>query len=283
MGIIKEHNIDKYRIMTETYYNTSDIVNDLKKRNITDRNFDNMQDGTLGGNGKSFCGVGTYEEAIELLEKGYQPIVEKLKANISENVRGVSKRISFSNDVLGFAPIVPLAITGVPTSMINTRIKPIKSKVIDLYVDITYTAFDTSDEIIKSSSRILSVVLKLEQAGYRFNIFCVKSQSDKRDCDMMIVKIKDAAQPVDLKRISFPIAHTAFSRVIGWDWYSRFPKGRYRLGYGSSITLQSNFKNEWAKKMFGDNAILIGAKMLMKQDEKYIEEVFTKCGNSIKA
>lgn len=282
MGIIKEHNIDRYRIMTETYYNTSDIVNDLKKRSITDRSFDNMQSGTLGGR-KSFYGVETYEEAIELLEKGYQPIVEKLKSNISENVRGISKRISFSNDVVGFAPVVPLAIMGVPTSMINTRTKPIKAKVIDLYVDITYTSADKSSDIIKSSSRILSVVLKLEQAGCRFNIFCVKSQSDERDCDMMIVKIKDAAQPVDLKRISFPIAHTAFSRVIGWDWYSRFPKGRYRCGYGSSITLQSNFKNEWAKKMFGDNAILMGAKMLMKQDEKYIEEVFTKCGNSIKA
>lgn len=283
MGIIKEHNIDGYRIMTEAYYNTSDIVNDLKKRNITNRSFDNMQNGTLGGNSKSVCGVETYEEAIELLEKGYQPIVEKLKANIGENVRGLSKRISFSNDVVGFAPVVPLAIMGVPTSMINTRIKPIKAKVIDLYVDITYTASDTSDEIIKSSSRILSVVLKLEQAGYRFNIFCVKSQSDERDCDMMIVKIKNAAQPVDLKRISFPVAHTAFSRVIGWDWYSRFPKGRYRCGYGRSLTLHANFKNEWAKKMFGDNAILIGAKMLMKKDEKYIEEVFTKCGNSIKA
>ena len=91
------------------------------------------------------------------------------------------------------------------------------------------------------------------------------------------------AQPVDLKRISFPIAHTAFSRVIGWDWYSRFPKGRYRFGYGKSLTLHRKFKSDWAKKMFGDNAILIGAKMLIKQDEKYIEEVFTKCGNSIKA
>ena len=170
MGIIKEHNIDGYRIMTETYYSTSDIVNDLKKRSITDRNFDNMQDGTLGGNSKSFCGVETYDEAIELLEKGYQPIVKKMKTNISENVRGLSKRISFSNDVVGFAPVVPLAIMGVPTSMINTRIKPIKAKVIDLYVDITYIAFDTSDEIIKSSSRILSVVLKLEQAGYIYTV-----------------------------------------------------------------------------------------------------------------
>ena len=282
MGIIKEYNIDNYRIMTETYYNTSDIVEDLKKRSITDKAFCDMQDGNLGGNDEDFCGVSTYEEAIEFLEKGYQPIVEELKANINENMRGQGKRISFKNDVVGFAPIVPLAIMGVPTSMINTNIKPIKAKVIDLYVDITYTCGDKSSEIIKSSSRILSVVLKLEQAGYRFNIFCVKSQADGKDCDMMIVRVKDAAQPVDLKRISFPIAHTAFSRVIGWDWYSRFPKGRHRLGYGSSLTLRSNFKKEWAKKMFGNNAVLIGAKILMKEDEKYIEEVFTECGKGLK-
>lgn len=274
MSVVREYSFNRYNIKSETYSNTSEIVADLKKRPITDSHFDDMQKKDLKSD-SSFYGVKSYEEALNFLEYGYQPVVESLKEQIKTNLQGTGKRISFHNDIVGYAPIVPLAVLGVPNSMINSYMKPIKAKVIDLYVDITYICDDESDDIIKSSSRILSTILKLEQEGYRFNIFCVKSQADNRDCDMMIVKIKDALQPIDLKRISFPIAHTAFSRVIGWDWYSKFPQGKYRLGYGHSITFEKVFSNELVKKLFGNNAIMLSAKKLMEKDEKYLLEVLT--------
>lgn len=272
MSVIKKYSFNGYTINTETYSNASEIIVDVKKRPITDTMFMNMQKEDLSKDVSRY-GVKSYEEALKLLEFGYQPIVDKLKMQIKANVKGTDKRISFHNDIVGYAPIVPLAILGVPNSMINSYMKPIKSKVIDVYIDITYSWVDSNERIIKSSSRILSVILKLEQQGYRFNIYCVKSQSDSNDCDMMIVKIKDALQPIDLKRISFPLAHTAFSRVIGWDWYSKFPKGKYRSGYGHSITFESKFKDEWVKKMFGNNAIMLSAKKLLDEDEKYLAEV----------
>lgn len=281
MSVIKEQFIDGYKIESEFYNNTSEIIADLKKRPITNTKFYNMQDGKLGGDITN-KGVKTYEEAIELLEKGYQPVVDKLKTQVRANLQGQGKRISFHNDVVGYAPIVPLAIMGVPNAMINSYMKPIKAKVIDVYVDITYTWCDNNEDIIKSSSRILSVMLKLEQEGYRFNVFCVKSQADSVSCDMMILKVKDAAQPIDLKRISVPLTHTSFSRVIGWDWYSRFPKGTYRFGYGHSLTLEDKFKYEWVKKIFGNNAVYFSGVKLLKEDEKYIEEAITKCGRSMK-
>ena len=274
MSVIKKYSFNGYTINTETYSNTSEIIVDVKKRPITDTMFMNMQKEDLAKDISSY-GVKSYEEALKLLEFGYQPIVDKLKMQIKANVKGTDKRISFHNDIVGYAPIVPLAVLGVPNSMINSYMKPIKSKVIDVYIDITYSWVDSSERIIKSSSRILSVILKLEQQGYRFNIYCVKSQADSNDCDMMIVKIKDALQPIDLKRISFPLTHTAFSRVIGWDWYSKFPQGRYRSGYGRSITFESKFKDEWVKKMFGNNAIMLSAKKLLDEDEKYLTEVLT--------
>lgn len=97
------------------------------------------------------------------------------------------------------------------------------------------------------------------------------------------------AQPVDLKRISFPLTHTGFFRVIGFDWYSKTPKGKYRYFYGHAIGCEDSVKSKLPamfKEMFGSNAVFVsGAELLQKGDkgEEYLKEVFTKCGNGIKA
>ena len=83
--MIKEFNIkacNGYKVMCETYNSAADVVNDCKKRKITSNSFDNMNNGTLGGHDEDWCGVKSYEEALNLLEYGYQPIVEKIKENL---------------------------------------------------------------------------------------------------------------------------------------------------------------------------------------------------------
>ena len=270
-----------YDIMCETYNSAFEVVVDCKKRNITDKSFHNMNNGRLGGQGESWCGVKSYDEALEYLEKGYQPIVDKLKMQIRANVQGTGKRISFHNDIVGYAPIVPLAVLGVPNSMINSYMKPIKSKVIDVYYDGTFSCGVNSDDTIKTGGKVISVILDLGQQGYRFNFYQVQSYADEDNCDMMCVKLKDAAQPIDLKRMSFPIAHIAFFRVIGFDWYSKTPKGTYRFGYGHALCHENKVNKklpEIFKEMFGNNAVYISGNKLLKEEnpEKYLKEVFTR-------
>lgn len=281
--MIKEFKIkscNDYKVMCETYNSASDVVNDCRKRNITDRMFNNMNDGNLGGKSFDWCGVKSYDEALNLLEYGYQPIVEELKTQIKANVQGDGKRISFHNDIVGYAPIVPLAVLGVPNSMINSFMKPIKAKVIDVYYDGTFPWSVNSEDIIKTGSKLISVILDLEQQGYRFNLYQIQSYSDYEDCDLMCVKLKDAAQPIDLKRISFPIAHTAFFRVIGFDWYSKTPQGKYRSCYGHALCHEDRVNSklkEMFKEMFGNNAVYVSGSKLHKEKnpEKYLKEVFT--------
>ena len=287
MSVIKKFNLKSvpgYKIMCESYNSAADIVADCKKRAITNKCFDNMADGNLGGQDKKWCGVDSYEQALEYLEKGYQPIVDKLKIAVKANISGQSKRINFHNDIVGYAPIVPLAIMGVPTAMVNTDIKPIKSKVIDVYYDGTFSCGVKSDDIIKTGAKVISVILQLEQQGYRFNLYQVQSYSDVNDCDMLCVKIKDSMQPIDLKRISFPLTHTGFFRVIGFDWYSKTPKGKYRACYGHALCHEGKVNDKLGdvfKEMFGGNVVYIsGNKLWRKGDdgEKYLQGVFTKCG-----
>ena len=274
----KEINVD---FVIENYNSTADVVKDCKTRQITDSRFNNMQDGTLGGHSKSWCGVDNYEQALKFLEEGYQPTVEKLKAGIKANLQGNGKRISFHNDIVGYAPIVPLAILGVPSSMINSKMKPIKAKVIDVYYNMTAGSFVDSDDIINAGVKMLSTIVALEQQGYRFNLYAVQNYYSNKKCYMLKVKVKDAMQPVDLKRISFPLTHTGFFRVIGFDWYSKCPEAKYLSAYGHS--LDYDYDNEdmqkATKEMFGKNSVWFGCVKIMEKNEEYIKEVLINAGN----
>lgn len=292
MSVIREYQLKSangYKIMCEQYNSAAEVVADCRTRKITDKSFHDMNDGLLGGHGEKWSGVKSYDEALEYLEKGYQPVVDKLKFEIKANLSGQGKRISFHNDIVGYAPIVPLAIMGVPNAMVNSHMKQIKAKVVDVYYDGVFGCGVSSENIIKTGSKVIAMILQLEQQGYRFNLYQVQSYSDCKSCDMMTVKLKDAAQPVDLKRISFPLTHTGFFRVIGFDWYSKTPKGKYRPCYGHAIGYEDSVKSKLPamfKEMFGSNAVFVsGAELLQKGDkgEEYLKEVFTKCGNGIKA
>ena len=289
MSVIREYKVaNGYKIMCERYNSAAEVVNDAKTRKITDTRFDNMAV-NLGGQNSNWCGVKNYEEALKLLSEGYQPIVEKLKAEIKANVQGNAKRVSFTNDIVGYAPVVPLAIMGVPNAMMNSYMKTIKAKVVDVYYDGVFGCGVSSDKIIATGSKIIAMILQLEQQGYRFNLYQVQSYSDGTDCDMMTVKLKDAAQPLDLKRVSFPMTHTAFFRVIGFDWYSKTPRGKFRSAYGHALVNEGRVNkkiDEIAKTMFGENAVYISGEQLRQEGsraEEYLKERFTKCKNSIKA
>ena len=293
MGVIVEYKskcANGYNIMCESYNSAADVVRDCREREfISGKGFDNMGDGHLGGHTPSWLGVESYEQALRLLEEGYQPVVEEMKTMIKTNLQGEGKRISFHNDVVGYAPIVPLAIMGVPNSMLNSYMKPIKSKVVDVYYDGAFRGKTSSSDIIATGAKVISVIMKLEQQGYRFNLYQVQGYSDETGTNLMKVKLKDAAQPIDIKRISFPMAHTAFFRVIGFDWYSKTPRGRYISGYGralSDISKTSGKLGAMFKEMFGKNAVYVSGNAIMykgKDGEKYLTEVFTECEKNIKA
>lgn len=280
--MIKTFELDwknNYKVNVEMYNSAQDVVADCTSRRITNDRFEDMQD-NLGGHTKSWCGVKSYKEAIELLKNGYQPIVDNVKSAIKSSLTGQSKRVSFMNDVVGYAPIVPLAVLGVPASMINTKMKPIKAKVIDVYYDLSVTCNVSSEDILMVGGKIASQIVALEQQGYRFNLYSIQGYSDDKSCDMLCVKVKDAMQPIDLKRISFPLMHTGFFRVIGFDWYSKCPTAKHRWGYGRPFSreLNQNESIKAFKQMFGSNAVyLSGATCVSRKNDidKYLRGVLT--------
>lgn len=261
------------KVMCERYNSANEVATDCEKRRITDSSFKDIK----GTDNWNWRGVESYENAMDLLRHGYQPTVDKLKDQMKISRQGNGKRISFVNNIVGANPVVPLAMMGVPNCMIDMQMRPIKCKVIDVYYDMTMSCGTKPEEIIANGQKLLGVILELERSGYRFNLYGVQSYCGSCDMDMLAVRVKSASQPIDLKRMSFPLAHVGFFRVIGFDWYSKTPKGKYRGEYGHALGygLGDSEIKLFAKNMFGDNAVYISAAKMSGENSEHLKEVLT--------
>ena len=260
------------KLNIELYTSANQIVDDLQVRVRTDSRFKS----DVYGN-PSWVGANR-EQTYKMLREGYQPVVDKMKSSVKFTAGGIKKRTQFFNSVEGFAPIVPNAIISLPNSMVTSRTKPIKTKVLDVYYEMTCSSGVESRDLIAAGTKLLSAIMEMEAQGYRFNLYVVQDYyAPGEGCDMLCLRVKTASQPFDLKRMSFTMAHTAFFRGIGFEWYEKFPKGTYRYGYGCSISYQKSqrhIQNEF-RRLFGNNVIFFAATQIMREDDAYLKGVLT--------
>lgn len=254
----------------ERFDSAMELVDTCKTRKNTSEHFKKMKEEQIS---EKWHGVKSYDEALNLLRNGYDAGVQQITAAL--NAGSVTqKRIRFQNNVVGFAPVVPLALMGIPNCMIDTSIKKIKHKVIDVYYDITASASTSPETILKNGKKVLETIVALEKQGYRVNLSAVQGYTDESSCDMLIVKIKSADRPMDLKRVTFPLIHPAFFRVIGFDWYGKFPKGKYRPLYGQALNYKIDIKNkDFIKQMFGEHSIYISNSYLTSDKNADLEKI----------
>lgn len=284
MGVIKvkRSEVLGMEVRLEQFNSGWDMINCSAKRPILPsfiNEGDRRKPGTIESD-HHFFGVRNFQEAEDLMLNGYQPVVEKMKENEKKfNISGQGKRYRPTTEVYGFAPVVPLALMGVPECMMNQKMTKIKAKVLNVYYDIGVTASYGAEKIAKAGNKLLGAIMELEMQGYRFNLYVAKSQCDGRGdsdgVDMTTFKIKDSNTPLDLKRMSFPLAHAAFFRVFCHDWYMRFPKAHYRWGLGRSITYDYNEKElaDAFEELFGEKCVVFGASKLLDDSAEHIKKV----------
>ena len=282
MSTIKEFKVKSmngFKINMEVFSNAAEVVEVSSHREITSGSFHNTRKKHLD---KGWDGVDSFAEAEQLMKLGYQPTVDKMRELLrNAKFSGTGKRFKFNNEVAGFAPVVPLALQGVPNCMINGRMTPIKTKVLDVYYDCGAPSYMSSEEMIQAGQKLLGIILELEAQGYKFNLYAIGGQCDTNSADVLCVKIKSSNTPLDLKRMSFPISHSAFARVIKFDWYERFPKGKYRDSYGMSLGVRFNESEltEGFREVFGKKCVVFCCSRLVDNSEDHIREVIKNAGN----
>lgn len=286
MSIIMEKKSKTFNnadVIVEMFNNAGEVVDVTNSRgSITDKSFHDMRKPNAVDSG--WCGgVKSLSEAQEMMKTGYQPTVDKMKSSLKIKASGSGKRFAFQNNVEGFAPIVPLALLGVPNCMQNMQMKPIKTKVLDVYYDMTSSCGTSSETIIRYGQQLLGAIIELEHQGYRFNLYAIQtyygnaSKDGKNTLNVLCAKVKSSNTAIDLKRISFPLTHTAFFRVIGFDWYSRCPKAKYIPCYGHALGYDFDEKKmrEGFEEIFGHKCMVFSAANMKNKDKDSIKEVLS--------
>lgn len=285
MSINKTMNIKEFGgkpIHVEKFNSADEVATVSASRKITNSNFNDMEKELNKG---ADSGVKSMDEARNLLRFGYEPAVEKLKASVKASISGDKKRISFFNDVVGYQPVVPLALMGVPNSMVNMAMKPIKAKVITVVYEATAACSYSARELEEAGQKFLGALLDLEAQGYKFNILVSQNYWNRSDgADLLLIRIKNSNTPLDLKRMSFPLTHPAFFRAIGFDWYSKTPGGKYRFGYGHSITRDFSEKviNRGFEEILGEKCVVFSATKILQDSTDHIQAVVTGKDSNIK-
>lgn len=261
--------VEGKQLNIEVFNSAYEVAEVNAKRERTDCRFHDME--RYVRTKTRWFGVESYDEALELLRTGYQPVIEDLKQSFKMTRQGTAKRFRFENNVHGFAPVVPLALKGVPNSMANMTMKPIKAKVVDVFYDMTVNCGVSSRAQMKAGREVLAAIIEMERQGYRFNLYATISFTGWSNADIVCIKIKSAEQPLDLKRVSFPMAHTGFFRVIGFDWYGKVPGGTYRSGYGQGAYMRwgKDRSREIFEEAFGKkNIVYFSAQELCRNADK---------------
>lgn len=182
----------------------------------------------------------SFEEAVKNMEKGWKEGTADIIREVENSPLKMEMytREKPKYDIVGGNASVPRYLQGIPTNMINRKNKPNKERIITFYKTMPYTWQYSTDELIKEASKSISVIKYYENKGYRVNLYSIKIN----ECDTYYenfgvkVKIKDAAQPMSIKKMAFFIANPDFQRRIAWRLCELHPQiKRVLSGYGAGL------------------------------------------------
>lgn len=262
----------KINFNVEEYNSAMELVNTSSHREIMpDWKSSAVSKAGKIENNSNWYGAKSYQDALDMLQNGWTEQIEKAKSLANKvQMQGVeNKRMSFQNSVVGFAPVVPLAMMNVPNAMLDMKVKPMKSKVVKIMYNLTMSCGVRAEEILENGLKVVKAIINLENSGYRCEVMAMQNYFNGNDyCDMLMLKIKDANQPLDLKRVMFPLIHPAMFRVIGFDWEDKVPTGKYMGGRGCGLGYEfGDSTPKYIKEAFGDNCFYLDGVLINKHKD----------------
>lgn len=256
--------VGKHRMFAmnyEVYESPAELVRVLESR----ENVDKHGDGDMLARRKlreNWHGVQNSKEALDLCANGWSvktPEIKRLTKEVQKRIPAHTQKMV--PGVCGFAPIVPLALAGSPTSMLTSIRLPRNAKTIDLYYDMTLSFILSAEDLLDMGMAVCEAVMRLEASGYRVRLSMMQSYTDNLDGDALIVRIKREDQPFNIEKMAFPLFNPAAFRVLGFAWEDRCPTCPHRSGRGRGLGYSRSDEelDAIAKEMFGKNAIMVSA------------------------
>ena len=164
-------------------------------------------------------------------------------------------RRSTVNDVVGFMPNIPNYILGIPTNMIRDNRTMINSKVLNIFINISAAWYIDKEDIKRNAAKYVYAINRLEEEGYRCNVY-TGSAGERRDKkNLLVVKIKSDKEPMNLAKMSFPLCHPSMLRRLKFKWMETIPID-FGSGYGQSITSDVEIST-LLKNIFGNIKFIV--------------------------
>ena len=215
----------------------------------------------------------TFDEALKALKYGWEDGRCQLESKVKElNLKtNETKKIKYEYNVVGGNACVPRYLQGIPTNMIKSNMVSKETKVINIYKTAPYTSLISTEEILEDAAKTVIIVNKLEELGYKVNLYITKLNENYRDKVKfgVRVKIKDAKMKLNLKKISFCIINPDMQRRMFWrlielDPDLLEPLGGYGKGIDNRIINNYNYS-------FNDHSKVKLSKALKREYSKYFK------------
>jgi len=250
--MIKDNNI------TENFDNIFKLVKILEGRS---NNSEMSREHSSESGSEDFTGTSSFSEALSILYNGSEEIMRKIvaqQANVdfSEFV----PRGKIETGVVGYVPHVPNAILGLPNSMIKRDVVPMKNKAIMITTSICGNCNIEASDMERAGVCILNVVNALELSGHRVKLrtsFFDAQSSGENYRTMATVDIKDYSEHLDLRKLSFPIAHPSMFRRIGFKWLETCPDIPDHSGFCSGYGHHCSREVMKSHGMIGENEVYL--------------------------
>ena len=193
------------------------------------------------------------QKAIKMFDQAINSISDK-------KLLDKNKSVSF-HSVAGGKPIVANALMGLPKSMIARKTVLRKARIVNVFVESSFSAGTSSSSVLQWGAELVGQIVNLEKQGWRVRLNSISTfgePSGTKQIHGMSVVIKDENQPIDLKRLIFPITHVGFFRALGFDWYETLPGSQSLSGYGTPVyRWDESMRNDYLKTIGGENFIYV--------------------------
>jgi O-acetyl-ADP-ribose deacetylase (regulator of RNase III) len=196
---------------------------------------------------KSWYGTENYAESIELIKNGYKEPLERLKRELFKiNKQTSVSKPKLTTNVVGFAPHIPNALQGIPTSMITRENRQEKTKTIHLMYGFSAIGDISGTDLIQGGTKFIGLVNSLELSGYRVKLDIVRcTTATPSDAIGFTVNLKQYTQNLNLLKLCYPLVHPSMLRRTSFKWGETLPNledGRYYGGHGSTLVVRMGWR-----------------------------------------
>lgn len=219
------------RVIAENFDSAAELVRVCKERKVSPYYSSHayFNEDLRGGSWDDFEDS---DDLIKLVENGVkdQSILDGVNRYArTARVKDEEKLTQRCMDVVGGGVDVPAYLTGVPTCMHSLKRKKVKSKVIKIGIYCHVLCDISAEQYRKAGELITKTVARLEKAGYRIRMRAVDMYEDsgwhdRRGFDgrhtlwMVTHMVKRENEPMNYRRIMFPITRVAYERGLGFAW-----------------------------------------------------------------